>query len=161
MVAEALILKVGDNIIRKCEKFRRMVKKVINLRDEMVTQKAKIKVLRSRYKENTPAIGITAGSNTLAARKKKSLEHPKRLSDGKDPSYKFWQRVIRHKIIINKHKTLTTAEQVDYIINHCEGKAAAHLKADLRKEIFNGDPEHLMNFLKDLFNDLYRRDRAL
>ena len=48
-----------------------------------------MEVLRSRRKENTPATGIIAGSNTLIARKKKSLEYPKRLSDSKDPSYKF------------------------------------------------------------------------
>ena len=87
-----------------------MVKKVINLRDKVVTQKAEIKVLRSRRKENTPATGITAGSNTLVARKKKSLEYPKRLSDGKDPSYKFWQRVIRYKITINEHEIPIAAE---------------------------------------------------
>ena len=69
-----------------------------------------MEVLRNRCKENTPATGITAGLNTLVARKKKSLEYPKRLSDGKDPFYKFWQRIIRHKIIINKYKTLTAAE---------------------------------------------------
>ena len=120
-----------------------------------------MEVLRSRRKENTLATGITAGLNILVARKKKSLEHLKRLSDGKDPSYKFWQRVIRHKIIINKYKTLTTVKQVNYIINHCKGKATTHLKVDLRKGIFDGDPEYLMNFLKDLFNDPYYRDRAL
>ena len=49
-----------------------------------------MEVLRSRRREDTPAIGITAGSNTLVARKKKSLKYPKCLSDGKDPSYEFW-----------------------------------------------------------------------
>ena len=43
-------------------------------------------------------MGITAGSNTLVIRKKKNLEYLKRLSDNKDPFYKFWQKVIRHKI---------------------------------------------------------------
>ena len=102
-----------------------------------------------------------AGSNTLVAWKKKSLEYPKRLSNGKDPFYEFWQRVIYHKITVNEYETLIAAEQVHYIINRCERKAAAHLKADLRKGIFDGDPEHLMNFLKDFFDDLYCRDRAL
>ena len=148
-------------MVRERERLRRLVKKVVNLRDEIITQKAKIKVLRSRRKENTPATGITAGSNTLVTRKKKSLEHPKRLSDGKDPFYKFWQRVIRHKITVNEHEIPIAAEQVNYIINRCKGKVAAHLKADLRKGIFDSDPEHLINFLKNLFNDLYRRDRAL
>ena len=110
MVVKALILKVRDNIIKECERFRRLVKKVVNLRDKVVTQKAKIKVLRSKRKENTPATGITAGLNTLITRKKKNLEYLKRLSDGKDPFYKFWQRVIRHKIIINKYEILTAAE---------------------------------------------------
>ena len=55
-------------------------------------------------------MGIMAGLNTLVARKKKNLEYPKCLSDGKDPFYKFWQRVIRHKITINEHEILTAAE---------------------------------------------------
>ena len=106
-------------------------------------------------------MGITAGLNTLVTKKKKSLEYLKRLSDGKDPFYEFWQRVIRHKITINKHKTPTAAEQVDYIINRYKKKAAAHLKAKLRKGIFNSDPEHLINFLKDLFNNPHYRNKAL
>ena len=56
---------------KECERFRRIVKKVVNLRDKVVTQKAEIKVLRSRRRENTPATRITAGSNTLITRKKK------------------------------------------------------------------------------------------
>ena len=161
MVIKALILEVKDNITRERERLCRLVKKVVNLKDEVVTQKAEIKVLRSRRKKNTPATGITAGSNTLVTRKKKNLEYPKRLSNGKDPFYEFWQRVIRHKIIINEHKIPTAAEQVNYIINHYKGKTAAYLKADLRKGIFDGNPEHLMNFLKNLFNNLHRRNKAL
>ena len=148
-------------MVKEREKLRRIVKKVVNLRDEVITQKAEIKVLRSRHRKNTPATRITAGSNALIIKKKKSLEYLKRLSDGKDPSYEFWQRVIRYKIIINEYKIPTAAEQVNYIINHCERKAAAYLKADLRKGIFNGNPEYLINFLKNLFNDLHRRDKAL
>ena len=110
MVIKALILEVGDNMAKECERFRRIVKKVINLRDEVITQKAEIKVLRSRRREDTPATGITAGLNILVAWKKKSLEYPKRLSDSKDPFYKFWQRVIRYKIIINEYKTPIAAE---------------------------------------------------
>ena len=102
-----------------------------------------------------------ADLSTVITKKKKSLDYTKRLNDSKDPFYKFWQRVICYKIIMNKHKILTAAEQVDYIINHCERKAAAHLKADLRKGIFNGDPERLINFLKDLFNDPHRQDKTL
>ena len=89
MVIKALILEVGNNIVKEYERFRRIVKKVINLKNEMVTQKVKIKILRNRRKENTPATGITAGSNILVARKKKNLEYLKRLSNNKDPSYKF------------------------------------------------------------------------
>ena len=59
-------------MVKGRERFRRLVKKVINLKNKMVTQKAKIKVLRNRRKENTPAMGITAGLNTLITRKKKS-----------------------------------------------------------------------------------------
>ena len=65
MVIKALILEVRDNIVKKCERFRRLIEKVVNLKNKMVTQKAEIKVLRSRRKENTPATGITAGLNTL------------------------------------------------------------------------------------------------
>ena len=51
-------------------------------------------------------MGITAGLSTLITKKKKTLDYPKRLNDGKGPFYEFWQRVIYHKIIINEHKTL-------------------------------------------------------
>ena len=51
-----------------------------------------------------------AGSNTLVTRKKKNLEYPKRLSNGKDPFYEFWERVICYKIIIDEYKILTAAE---------------------------------------------------
>ena len=71
MVIKTLILKIKDNIIKEYERFRRLVKKVINLRNKVVTQKAEIKVLKSRRKENTPAIKITAGLNTLITKKKK------------------------------------------------------------------------------------------
>ena len=87
-----------------------MAEKVVDLRDEVVTQKAEIKVLRSKRKEDTPGIKITAGLNTLITRKKKNLDHPKRLSNNKDPSYEFWQRVIRHKITVNEYETPTAAE---------------------------------------------------
>ena len=97
-------------MVKECERLRRLVEKVVNLRDEVVTQKAEIKVLRSRRGENTPAIRIMIGSNTLVTRKKKSLEYPKRLSDGKDPFYEFWQRAISYKITVNKYKTLIAAE---------------------------------------------------
>ena len=72
VVIKALILEIRDNMAKECKKLHHLVEKVINLRDKITTQKAKIKVLRSRYKENTPATGITAGSNTLITRKKKS-----------------------------------------------------------------------------------------
>ena len=72
---------------KEYERLRRLVKKMINLRNKVITQKAEIKVLKSKRKEDTPATGITAGLNTLIIRKKKSLDHPKRLSGGKYPSY--------------------------------------------------------------------------
>ena len=74
---------------REYERLRRLIEKVINLKDEVITQKVKIKVLKSKHKENTPATGITAGSNTLITKKKKNLDHLKRLSNNKDPSYEF------------------------------------------------------------------------
>ena len=148
-------------MVKERERLRRLTEKMVDLRDEVITQKAKIKALRNKRKENTPATGIMADLNTVITKKKKSLDHLKRLNNGKNPSYEFWQRAIHHKITINKHKTPTAAKQVDYIINRCEGKAAAYLKADLRKRIFNSDLERLINFLKDLFNNPHRQDKAL
>ena len=58
-------------MVKEYERLRRLVKKVVNLKNNVITQKAKIKVLRSRRKENTPATGITAGLNTLVTKKKK------------------------------------------------------------------------------------------
>ena len=58
-------------MVKERERLRRLAKKVIDLKDEIVTQKAEIKVLRNRRGEDTPATGITAGSNTLVTRKKK------------------------------------------------------------------------------------------
>ena len=49
---------------------------------------------------------------------------------------------------------------MDYIINHYKRKAALYTKVNLHKGIFNGDPERLINFLKDLFNNPYRQDKA-
>ena len=66
--------------------------------------------MRSRRKEDTPAMGITAGLSTVIIKKKKSLDHPKCLNNGKDPSYEFWQRAIRYKIIINEHEMLTAVK---------------------------------------------------
>ena len=73
-------MEVKDNMVKERERLRRLAKKVVNLKDKVVTQKAEIKVLRSKRKENTPATGITAGLNTLVTRKKKSRipETPKR-----------------------------------------------------------------------------------
>ena len=51
-----------------------------------------------------------AGLSTVIIKKKKNPNYPKRLNNDKDPSYEFWQRVIRYKIIINEYKTLTAAE---------------------------------------------------
>ena len=110
VVAKALILKVGYNMIRECKRFRRLIEKVIDLRDKVVIQKAEIKASRSRRREDTPATGITTGLSTVITKKKKSLNHPKHLNDGKDPFYKFWQRVIRHKITVNEHEMLTAAK---------------------------------------------------
>ena len=110
VVVKALILEVGNNMVKEYERLRCLAEKVIDLRDDIITQKAKIKALRNKRRENTLAMAITAGLNTVIIKKKKSLDHPKRLNDGKNPSYKFWQRVIRHKIIINEHKTPTAAE---------------------------------------------------
>ena len=97
-------------MIRERKRLRRLAEKVVNLKDNMVTKKAEIKVLKSRRREDTPATGITTSLSTVITKKKKNLDHPKRLNDGKNPSYEFWQRVIRYKITVDKYKTLITAE---------------------------------------------------
>ena len=71
MITKALILEVRDNMAKERERFRRLIKKVVNLRDNVVTQKVKIKALKNRRRENTPAIEITAGLNTVIIKKKK------------------------------------------------------------------------------------------
>ena len=107
MVAKALILEVRDNMVKERERFRRLTEKVVDIRDDVITQKAEIKALRSRHREDTPAMGITAGLNTvITKKKKKNLNYLKRLNDDKNHFYKFWQRVIHYKIIINKYKIL-------------------------------------------------------
>ena len=133
---------------------------MVDLKNELVSQKLELEALRSTRREATPATILTAGSSAPIARKKKSLDHLKRLSDGRDPSFEFWQRAIRHKLTVDEHETPTAGEQIDYIINRCEGKAAAHLEADLRQGMFDNEPERLMDFLKDLFNDPHRQDKA-
>ena len=161
VVAEALVLEVGDAMAGERQQAAHLAGRIVDLKDDMAAQGLEMEALRRKRREDTPATGLTAGSSTTITRKKKSLEHPKRLSDGKDPSFEFWQRAIRHKITVDEHETPTAAEQVDYIISRCEGKAAAHLEADLRKGTFDNDPLRLLNFLKDLFDDPHRQDRAL
>ena len=97
-------------MVKERERLRRLTEKVVNLRDKVVIQKAEIKAWRSRRKEDTPATGITAGLSTVITKKKKSLDHPKRLNNSKNPSYEFWQKAIRHKITINEHETPTAAK---------------------------------------------------
>ena len=110
MVAEALILEVRDNIVKEYERLRRLMERVVDLRDKVVTQKAEIEASRSRRRENYPATGITAGLNTVINKKKKNLDYLTRLNNSKNLFYEFWQRVIHYKIIINKHETPTAAE---------------------------------------------------
>ena len=86
---KALILEVRDNMARERERLRRLTEKIVNLKDKVITQKAEIKASKSRRRENTPATGITTGLNTLIIKRKKSLNHPKRLNNKKNPSYKF------------------------------------------------------------------------
>ena len=112
-------------------------------------------------REETPTTVLTAKPGAPVTKKKKSLDHSKRFNNGKNSSFIFWQRAIQYKLTVDDYKAPTAGEQVDYIINHCEGKAAAYLEADLRKRIFDGNLEGLIRFLKDLFNNLHRRDRAL
>ena len=90
MVTKAFILEVRDNMVKECKRFRRLVEKVVDLRDDVATQKAEIEALTNRRREDTLTTGITAGLNTVIIKKKKSLDHLKRLNNGKDPSYKFW-----------------------------------------------------------------------
>ena len=89
MITEALILEVGDNMVKEYERLRRLMEKVVDLKDDMVTQKAEIKALRSRRREDTPATGMMAGLSTVIIKKMKNLDHLKYLNNGKNPFYKF------------------------------------------------------------------------
>ena len=93
-------------------------------------------------------------------RKRKALEHPKRLSDGSDPSYEFWRRAMEHKIETDKADMPTPASQAAYIVSRCEGKAAEHLEPHLRAETYKKDPQGLFEFLKTLFDDPLLQMRA-
>ena len=80
MVIKALILEIRDNMAKECKRLRCLAEKVVDLKDDVITQKAKIKALKSRRKEDTLATGITAGLSTVITKKKKSglPETPKR-----------------------------------------------------------------------------------
>ena len=77
VVIKALILKVKNHMVKKYKRFRRLMEKIVELKNEVVTQKIKIKTSRNRRKENTPATGITSGSSTLIKKKKKKKKPPK------------------------------------------------------------------------------------
>ena len=102
----------------------------------------------------------TPGTRDEAPRKKKSLEHPKKLTDGTDPSHEFWIRAIRHKLTVDDHETPTAGEQVGCIVTRREGKAAEHLEAHLRASTYDGNTEGLLGFLKTLFDDPHRQLRS-
>ena len=55
---------------------------------------------------------------------------------------------------------LTDEVKAAYIISHYEGKAAKHLGPALRTGIYDENPEGLMAFLQDLFNNSHLKRRA-
>ena len=114
-----------------------------------------------KKREESPTTVFTAELGAPVTKKKKSLDHLKRLSNSKDVSFKFWQKAIQYKLTVDNYKALIAGEQVYYIINRCKEKTTIYLKADLHKGIFDGDSKGLIRFLKNLFNDPHRRDRAL
>ena len=89
IVAEALVLEVAEKISSKGSQARRMAGKVVDLKDKLASQKLELEALQSIRREVTPATILTAGSSAPVIKKKKSLDHPKRLSNGKDPSFEF------------------------------------------------------------------------
>ena len=66
-----------------------MAGKVIDLKDKLASQQLELEALRSKRREATPATTLTAESSVPVIKKKKNLDHPKRLSDGKDLSFEF------------------------------------------------------------------------
>ena len=60
-----------------------------HLRSIIITQKTEIKALKSKRREDTPATGMMAGLSTVINKKKKNLNHLKRLNNNKDPFYEF------------------------------------------------------------------------
>ena len=67
---------------------------------------------------------------------------------------------MRYKILTDVQDMLTDKAKAAYIISRCEGKAAKHLRPALRTGIYDEDPEGLMAFLQDLFNNPYLKRRA-
>ena len=67
---------------------------------------------------------------------------------------------MRHKILTDIHNILTDKVKAAYIISRCEGKVIEYLRPVLRTGIYDENPEGLMVFLQDLFNNLYLKYRA-
>ena len=67
---------------------------------------------------------------------------------------------MRHKILTDIQDIPTDKAKTAYIISRCKGKAAEHLEPALRTGIYNEDPESLIAFLQDLFNDPYLKRKA-
>ena len=94
------------------------------------------------------------------ARKRKALDHPKRLGNGKDPSFDFWKAAMKHKLEKDRDDYPTAEDRASYIMSRCEGSAAQQLEPYLRKGTYEKDPEGLLELLKDLFHDPLRREKA-
>ena len=67
---------------------------------------------------------------------------------------------MRHKMTMDEHEMPTPAAKAAYTISRCKGKAAGHLEPALKARTYDEDPEGLMAFLKDSFDDTHRKLRA-
>ena len=66
-----------------------MAGKMVDLKDKLVSQKLKLKALRFKKREVNPATIFTANFSALITKKKKSLDHLKCFSNGKDLPFRF------------------------------------------------------------------------
>ena len=107
----------------------------------------------SRSVEGTPTVEGFGGH-------RKALDHPKRLSDGADPSFDYWKTAMTHKMEKEAGNYPLPVDRTNYIISRCEGKTAKQLEPYIRKGTYRDNPEGLMDFLETLFHDPMRRERA-
>ena len=166
LAAKGLAVKLTSKIEETDDQVTSLVERCQKAEQQLVDERGKVKSLERELlgayrnqtqRENAPSPRMATETQ---GRKRKALEHPKRLSNGSDPSYEFWRRAMEHKIETDEADMPTPASQAAYIVSRCEGKAAEHLEPHLRAETYKEDPQGVFEFLKTLFDNSLLQMRA-